>query len=174
MKRRLGLIFIIIIGFIFTRLVNTPTVPEPSNLEVTGELYVVTQIIDGDTITVNKNGNEERVRLLGIDTPEVDVSRGPIECFGKEASDKTASLLTGQSVSLETDPTQAQRDTYGRLLAYVYTADGVLINKLLVEGGFAREYTYNIPYTYQADFKAAEKSARVAERGIWSRDNCPS
>ncbi len=174
MKRRLGLIVIIVIGFVITRLVNTPTEPEPSNPEIAGELYLVTNVIDGDTITVNKNGSKETVRLLGIDTPEVDISRGPVECFGKEASEKTASLLAGQSVSLETDPTQAQRDTYNRLLAYVYTADGALVNKLLIESGFAREYTYDKPYTYRADFQAAEKSARTEERGIWSKDHCPN
>lgn len=174
MKKRLIFAIILIAGFIISRFTHAPTAaPSPTSEEAAG-LYEVTQIIDGDTITVTRDGAEEKVRLLGIDTPEVDETRGPVECFGKEASAKTTSLLTGESVSLETDPTQAERDKYGRLLAYVYTADGALVNKILVEGGYAREYTYDKPYTYQADFKAAEKTARAKESGLWSGDTCPN
>lgn len=173
MKKRISLIIIVVIGFIITRFLDAPTEPEPPTPEIRGELYTVTKIIDGDTITVQKDDTEEKVRLLGIDTPEVDESRGSVECFGKEASEKTSSLLSGQSVFLETDPTQTERDTYDRLVAYVYTADGTLINKILVEGGYATEFTYDIPYTYQADFKAAEKTARTEQRGLWSISTCP-
>ncbi len=174
MKNRIGIIVIIIIGFIVTRSIDAPKEPVLTKVAPIEELYTVTQIIDGDTITVSKNGTEEKVRLLGIDTPEVDASRGPVECFGKEASEKTTSLLAGQAVTLETDPTQTVRDKYERLLAYVYTSDGTFINKILVDGGFAREYTYDNPYTYQADFKASEKIARTKERGLWSAANCPN
>lgn len=173
MKKRLILVIIIIAGFIISRFTQAPTVAPSPAAEEAGGQYEVTQIIDGDTIIVTRDGTEEKVRFLGIDTPEVDETRGPVECFGKEASIKTTSLLAGESVSLETDPTQAQRDKYGRLLAYVYTADGALVNKILVEGGYAREYTYDKPYTYQADFQAAEKTARAKESGLWSSSNCP-
>jgi micrococcal nuclease len=172
MKKGLVFAIILLIGIIISRFTHAPTTPPPGPALVS-QLYPVTHIIDGDTITITKDGAEEKVRLLGIDSPEVDTSRGPVECFGQEASEKTASLLTGQSVSLEIDPTQAQRDKYGRLLAYVYTADGTLINKILVEGGYAKEYTYDTPYTYKADFKAAEKTAQAGGRGLWSTSTCP-
>jgi micrococcal nuclease len=174
MKKLTLLFVIIIVGLIATRFVDIPKEPVPTKTEAIGELYAVTHIIDGDTIIVDKDGKEEKVRLLGIDTPEVDETRGPVECFGKEASAKTDSLLAGQSVYLETDPSQAERDKYNRLLAYVYTQDGALVNKILVEGGYAREYTYDKPYTYQADFQVAEKSARDDKRGLWSKGNCPN
>jgi len=174
MKKRFILIAILVAGLIISRLTQAPTTPQAAPDAALGPLFSVTSIVDGDTIIVSKNGKEEKVRLLGIDTPEVDETRGPVECFGKEASEKTASLLTGQSVYLETDPTQAERDKYDRLLAYVYTQDGALVNKILVEGGYAREFTYDKPYTYQADFQVAEKSARDDKRGLWSKDNCPN
>jgi micrococcal nuclease len=173
MKKRIVLVLIILIGAVVTHFVQAPVAPESKPEESIGELYPVTHIIDGDTIIVRMGGVDEKVRLLGIDTPEVDESRGPVECYGKEASEKTTSLLEGQSVYLETDPTQAKRDSYDRLLAYVYTSDSTLINKILVEGGYAREYTYDEPYLFQADFKAAEKSARTKEQGLWSGINCP-
>jgi micrococcal nuclease len=173
MKKLLIFIIILIIGLAISKLTQAPTTSQTPQAAEMGPLFAVTDIIDGDTITVNKNGKEEKVRFLGIDTPEVDETRGPVECFGKEASEKTASLLTGQSVYLEADPSQTERDKYDRLLAYVYTTDKTLINKILVEGGYAKEYTYDKPYTYQADFQAAERSARNASSGLWSTSNCP-
>jgi len=135
--------------------------------------YPVIEVIDGDTIVVKKDNEEIIVRLLGIDTPEVDPSRGKVECYGKEASAETKRLLTGTSVTLETDPSQDMYDQYGRLLAYVSLSDTTLINKLLVESGYAREYTFDNEYLYQADFVAAEKVARENQRGLWSKENCP-
>ncbi len=173
MKKRFFLVIVLLAGFFASQYVDTPTKTPSTPQQPTTELYPVVHIVDGDTIIVSKNGVEEKVRLLGIDTPEVDISRGPAECFGKEATEKTTSLLSGQSVSLESDPTQAERDTYNRLLAYVSLTDGTLINKILVEGGYAKEYTFDEAYTYQADFEAAEKSAQTQKRGLWSTDNCP-
>lgn len=141
------------------------------NLE--DSLYKVIGVTDGDTATIAVHGVNEKVRFIGIDTPEVDASRGAVECYGKEASDKTKELLTGAQVRIEIDPTQGERDTYGRLLAYVFLEDGTNVNQLLLKEGFAKEYTYNKVYKYQDEFRQAEAEARIAERGLWSNTNCP-
>src|SRR5215207_4425687 len=101
----------------------------------------VEHVVDGDTIDVRIGDRLERVRLLGIDTPEVYVDRGPPDCFGPEASAFTKTLLPGgTAVRLERDV--VGRDDYGRLLAYVYlAADGSLVNETIVRQGFARPLT---------------------------------
>jgi hypothetical protein len=63
-------------------------------------------------------------------------------------------------------------DKYGRLLAYVYREDGLFYNKYMIEQGYAHEYTYNTPYKYQSEFKAAQKFAQENSRGLWSPDTC--
>ena len=134
--------------------------------------YSVVSVVDGDTIKINIDGRQETLRLIGIDTPETVDPRKPVQCFGKEASNKAKELLTGKKVRIEKDPTQDERDKYDRLLAYIYREDGLFYNKYMVEQGYAHEYTYNTPYKYQAEFKAAEKSARENQRGLWSPDTC--
>ncbi len=132
----------------------------------------VVKVVDGDTIDVLLNGKDVRIRLIGIDTPETVDPRKPIQCFGREASEKMHSLVDGKNVYLESDPTQSNRDKYKRLLRYVYLEDGSFVNKLMVEQGFAHEYTYNIPYKYQAEFKQAEEGARSKGLGLWGNNVC--
>ena len=96
----------------------------------------------------------------------------PVECFGREASARAKALLLGQEVRLETDPGQDTRDRYGRVLAYVFLEDGTLVNEAMIAGGYGHEYTYNQPYRYQAAFKAAERTAREAEKGLWAPGIC--
>lgn len=134
--------------------------------------YSVTSVVDGDTIKVNINGTVETLRLIGMDTPETVDPRKPVQCFGKEASNKAKELLVGTKVRLEKDPTQGEFDKYGRTLAYVYREDGLFYNKYMIEQGYAHEYTYNTPYKYQAEFKAAQKSAQEYLRGLWSPGTC--
>lgn len=137
----------------------------------TPSFYPVVHIVDGDTIDVKEGAQKVRVRLIGIDTPEVVDPKKPVQCYGPEASAEMKRIATGQSVRLETDPTQDLHDKYGRLLAYVFLPDGTDANLHMIEAGFAREYTYKTPYEYQAQFKAAEADARAAGRGLWSA--CP-
>jgi micrococcal nuclease len=132
----------------------------------------VVHIVDGDTIDVEIDGEKKRIRLIGADTPEVVDPRKTVQCFGVEASEKTKSLLTGKTVRLETDPTQGDKDIYGRLLRYVYLEDGTLVNKLLISEGFAHEYTYKIPYRFQKEFKKAEKDAENGKVGLWADGVC--
>lgn len=132
----------------------------------------VARVVDGDTLDVNLGGERVRLRLIGINTPETVDPRRPVECFGREASQKAKELLSGQQVRLEADPSQDERDRYDRLLRYVWLPDGRLFNLEMVAQGYAFEYTYDTPYKYQAEFKRAQEQARAAQRGLWAPDTC--
>lgn len=123
--------------------------------------------IDGDTIEVRLGDSSERVRFIGIDTPESVARDRPVECFGVEAKARMAALLpAGTEVRLERDV--EARDKYGRLLAYVFrSSDGVHINLLLVEEGFAEARTFEPNVTRQAELDRAEAEARASGRGLW-------
>ncbi len=136
------------------------------------DLYSVVRVVDGDTIVVSVGNKDEKVRLVGINTPETVDPRKVVECFGKEASEKIKSLLEGNQVLLKSDSSQSDRDRYGRLLRYVYLLDGSFINLTLVEQGYAYEYTYHVPYKFQKEFKKAEIDARVNKRGLWADGAC--
>ena len=137
-------------------------------------LSQVIKVIDGDTIDVEINGKVQRVRLIGINSPETADPRKPVECFGGEAANRTKEILTGKKVRLEEDTTQDNKDKYNRLLRYVFLKDGTNFNKLMISEGFAYEYTYDLPYKYQIEFKNAEKEARNTKRGLWADNACPS
>lgn len=143
-----------------------PNTPQQSNL------YTVSSVVDGDTIKVVRGNEQETLRLIGIDTPETVDPRKPVQCFGKEASTKAKSLLSGKSVRLEADPTQGERDKYQRLLRYVFLEDGTSFNKLMISEGYAYEYTYNTPYKYQSEYKQAQKEAETNKRGLWADNAC--
>ncbi|MEK9176337.1 MAG: thermonuclease family protein, partial [Patescibacteria group bacterium] len=113
-----------------------------------------------------------RLRLIGIDTPETVDPRKPVQCFGREASNKAKELLQGQFIFLESDETQGERDKYKRLLRYVFLPDGRNFNLLMISSGYAHEYTYDEPYKYQAEFKQAEIDARSGNKGLWSPETC--
>jgi micrococcal nuclease len=148
---------------------------EPDTTSVaSSSLYMVSKVIDGDTIIVEMEGQSETVRLLGIDTPEVDPQYNPIECYGRQATTATKDKVLDQTVSLETDTTQGKRDKFDRILAYVFLADGTNLNEYLVVEGFAKEYTYNKAYKYQTAFKQSEQEARNLQKGLWSTENCPT
>lgn len=137
-----------------------------------GAGWTVTRIVDGDTIDVRQSGQSHRVRLLGIDTPETVDPRRPVQCFGKEASRKATELLSGKLVRLDADASQDEEDAFGRLLRYVFLASGEHVNLILVRQGFAHEYTYRLPYKYQAEFKAAQREAEQEQVGLWSPSTC--
>lgn len=137
---------------------------------------VVTKVVDGDTVRVRfsgRGGEEERVRLIGVDTPETHGAGGLRECFGKEAAARTAALLPpGTQVRLERDA--ELRDRYGRLLAYVYRAsDDLFVNLTLAREGFAAALTIPPNVTHEQDFVAAAAAARAADRGLWARCGSP-
>jgi micrococcal nuclease len=128
---------------------------------------VVREVVDGDTIVVRLHDTDEKVRLLGIDTPETKDPRKPVQCFGKEASAHTAELLPpGTEVHLVRDV--EDRDRYDRILAYVYRAqDGLFVNLELARGGFADLLTYPPNVAHTSDFQGAVAEARREQRGLW-------
>jgi micrococcal nuclease len=129
---------------------------------------VVLYVSDGDTIGVTIDGVEERVRLIGIDTPETKKPDSPVECFGPEASAFTESLLPdGTELYLERDI--EARDPYGRLLAYVYrTSDGMFVNLEIITQGFARPLTIAPNSAHANEFVAAARAADAAGTGLWA------
>lgn len=129
--------------------------------------YAVTAVVDGDTLKVNIDSKDEALRLIGMDTPETVDPRKPVQCFAKEASAKAKETLAGKKVRLEADPSQGERDKYGRLLRYIFLEDGTFFNQMMIEDGYSHEYTYNTPYKYQQDFKQAETRAREGKKGLW-------
>ena len=122
---------------------------------------LVERVVDGDTIIVRGVG---RVRLIGVDTPETVDPRRPVEFFGREASAFTKRLLEGKRVRLEYD--WERTDRYGRTLAYVYLPDGVFANAEIIRRGYGHAYT-RFPFKYLDRFRALEREARTARRGLW-------
>lgn len=133
----------------------------------------VTKVVDGDTIRVSLAGGEERVRLIGIDTPETHGQGGLRECFGTEASRRLAELLPpGTAVRLVRDV--EARDRYDRLLAYVYrAADDLFVNLAMAREGFATTLTYPPNVAHADELVAAVRAAREAGRGLWGRCGGP-
>jgi endonuclease YncB( thermonuclease family) len=128
----------------------------------------VVKVVDGDTLTVRlANGARKKVRLIGIDTPEV---YGTVECGGKPASASMRRLTPrGTRVVLVSDPTQDRVDRYGRLLRYVMKSSRDM-NRAQVARGWARVYVYNHhPFKRVDAYRKAQRRAKAAGRGIWSR-----
>ncbi len=124
--------------------------------------YLVQRVVDGDTVVLDQIGT---VRLIGVDTPETVDPRKPVQAFGVEASRFLTSMLSGKSVRLDYD--HDRTDKYRRTLAYLYLPDGTFVNLEIVRQGFGHAYvTY--PFRYLEDFRAAEREAREAGRGLWA------
>jgi micrococcal nuclease len=134
--------------------------------------FPVTRVVDGDTIWVEDAGERVRVRFIGIDTAETVAPGEPVGCFGPEATAEAERLMAGQQVYLEVDESQGRFDRFDRLLAYVWLTDGRMVNYELVRNGFAIEYTYDDPYRYQADFRAAQAAAESEQLGLWAPSTC--
>lgn len=154
------------------------TTPAPIGAEATqsgsatfgieGERTKVTKVIDGDTIELEGG---QKVRLIGIDTPETVDPRRPVGCFGKEASNESKSLLTGKEVIMQKDVSDT--DKYGRLLRYVYlpleNGQTLFVNDYLVREGFAKVYTYPPDVKFNEQFLEAERQARELNKGLWKK-----
>ncbi len=129
----------------------------------------VEAVVDGDTLTARlAGGGRERVRLLGIDTPESVKADTPVECFAKEAAGRLSALLPRRAtVRLVRDV--EERDRYGRLLAYLYREpDGLFVNLDLVRGGYAQLLTYPPNVAHADDFTTAAAQARDEGLGLWA------
>lgn len=137
------------------------------------ETATVEYVIDGDTVDLIIDGQEVRVRLIGIDTPETKARDTPVQCFGEEASEALRGLLPiGSSVRIERD--DEPRDRFGRLLLYLYrTDDDLFINRWMVENGFASAVSYRPNISFEAEFAVLEAEAQSAGRGLWSSCDGP-
>lgn len=162
---------LIIIGLLLFFVAALVSIRETQNNQPK-DTYSVKKVIDGDTIEIERYGKAEKVRMIGIDTPETLDPRKPVQCFGKEASDKSKDLLSGGRVRLEFDPIVGEKDKYNRLLAYVWS-DNELVNLKLIKEGYANEYTYRSQsYKYQNEFKNAQTVAKESSIGLWSPQTC--
>jgi micrococcal nuclease len=133
----------------------------------------VIRVIDGDTVDLRLDGSEERVRLIGIDTPESVSRTTPDQCWGAEASQALGHLLpTGTVVRVERD-TEA-RDRYGRLLLYVHrSSDDLFVNQWMVQEGFAEVASYPPNDTFERHFAAVRNEARRQNLGLWAHCDGP-
>ena len=129
---------------------------------------VVEHIVDGDTVDIRIGGKEERVRLIGIDTPETKKPDTPTECYGPEASMYTVDLLpVGTRVRIERDI--VGRDDYDRLLGYIYRVDDELfVNYEILRQGYARPLTIEPNSTHAVTFAAAARLAEADDLGLWA------
>ena len=129
--------------------------------------YPVVRSVDGDTIRVNRNGEEIVIRFIGLDTPETVAPDRPVECFGPEASARTKELVEGGQVWLEYDEASGLTDKYDRTLAFVWLDQQTMLNELLIAEGYAEEVTYTDGYAHQRDFQDAERAAQSSGLGLW-------
>jgi micrococcal nuclease len=130
----------------------------------------VVRVVDGDTIRVRIDGRTERVRYIGVDTPESVKPGTPVQCYAKRAAAANEALVAGRTVRLVGDV--ERRDRYGRLLAYVYREpDGAFVNARLVQDGYARTLTIPPNVAHAREFARLARAAREGERGLWRA--CP-
>jgi micrococcal nuclease len=140
--------------------------PAPTALQTNAS---VARIVDGDTIDVTIGGRRERVRLIGIDTPETKKPNTPVQCYGPEATEFTKSLLAVDApLHLERDV--VARDDYGRMLAYVYlVGDGTFVNMKIISNGYARPLTIAPNVAHADEFVQAARAAEADNIGLWAR-----
>ena len=137
---------------------------------------VIVRAVDGDTAVVKVDGQERRVRFLGVDTPETVHPNKPVQFYGKEASNYTKENLNGKRVWLEYD--QNPQDRYGRHLAYIWLKNPATINEAsirenmfnakLLLGGYAKVMIIRPNKRYESEFKKFESEARQAKAGLWA------
>lgn len=151
---------IILILLIFSPgITNAEKKPSSSN-----NFYYCPYVIDGDTIIVIIDGKKEKVRLIGVDTPEKDGPYTKEEHFSREASAFTREMTEGENVRLEYD--WQKRDKYGRLLAYIFLEDNTFLNAELIKQGYATVFR-KFRFKYRDDFIRYEQEARDNKKGLW-------
>src|SRR4030067_3084667 len=137
--------------------------PRISNKEI--KQTIVTRVIDGDTIVIKGN---QKVRLIGVDTPELHHPQKPVQHFAREAKEFTQKMIEGKQIKLEYD--WQRKDKYNRVLAYIYLEDGTFLNLEIIKQGYGFAYT-KYPFKYSEKFRQAEKEAREQGRGLWKKDS---
>lgn len=138
-------------------------------IQATEGKYFVTEVVDGDTYKINYEGKEQKIRLIGVDTPEsVHPDKTKNTQYGKQASNHVKQLIENQYISLEFDVSTT--DKYGRLLAYVYLEDGEMLNAKLIKEGYAQVATYPPNIKYVDTFKSLQEEARKNKVGFWKEE----
>jgi len=144
---------------------------EPGIITETGS---VIDVIDGDTLLVDLGTSTERVRLLGIDAPELDftdnIRNTKKECFALESQEKLKQLVINKTIILENDNKNELTDQYGRLLRYIYLPGDVLVNELMLSSGSARLLSF-FPISKIKTLRNAEQKAKEDNAGLW--EVCP-
>jgi micrococcal nuclease len=138
-------------------------------------MATVDRVVDGDTILIQVGPDTDRVRYIGMNTPETVKPGTPVQWRGPEASAANKVLVAGRTVILEKDV--SQRDQYGRLLRDVWTKDGdrwTLVNVQLVLDGYAQVTTYPPDVKYVDALLAAQRVARDRESGLWGATPPPA
>lgn len=163
----MGMMFLILALVIAQIEKNTPSAPvlhvAPTQTQTATVIAHVVRIVDGDTIELSSG---EKVRYIGIDTPELHSKDPQTNCFGAEAAQKNRELVEDKDIVLEKDISETDR--YGRWLRYAYI-DGVSVNLTLVRLGFARAKDYPPDSHYKKDFADAEKVAKEGKKGLWEK-----
>lgn len=153
-------------------LYNSNTKDLKNEINKNNELYPVLDVIDGDTIKINYQGEKKSVRILGMNTPEKTGPYRKRECFGEEATVKAKELLSGKKIKIEFDSTQSKFDKFGRILAYVHI-EGKDFEEEMIKSGYAYEYTYHgHKYKNQKKYKEAQKYAEKNKLGLWAENTC--
>jgi micrococcal nuclease len=168
----LGLFLIILAYFAYNKLTDENNVKR----EKKTDLLFVKRVVDGDTFELSDG---QKVRLLGIDTPEKYESnkldkdaelskqdKATVKKLGKLASDYVKGFVEGKNVRLERDPVNDDRDRYGRLLRYVYLEDGTCVNAKIITEGYAQVYD-KFPISKLDEFRKLQREARENRRGLW-------
>lgn len=127
-------------------------------------------MVDGDTVVLS---DKDRIRMIGVDTPELHHPTKPVQCFASEAWQYSKAQLENKKVKITFDSsnnTVKHRDKYGRLLAYIYLPDGAFHNQNLIQNGYGFAYT-RFPYRYSAQFVKLEEEAHKKALGLWGK--CP-
>ncbi len=134
-------------------------------IDNTDGLVLVEKINDGDTVTVLVGKNSERVRLIGIDAPELGQ-----EPWGEISKKHLAGIIASSSWKAKMEYDVERRDKYGRLLAYLWTKDGKLVNRMMVEDGYAFLFTFPPNVKHTGEFIEAYRKARKSKSGLWGRN----
>ncbi len=164
-----------------TKIVEEASQPEPvvaatsTQASTSSTNAQLIRVVDGDTLVVRMDGEsaDAKVRLLGIDTPEVVDPRKPVQCFGKEASAHMHQLVDGKRIRLDSDPKADERDKYDRLLRNLFLEDGTDVNALMVKDGYAYAYlSFPLSPARKIELKKLQLDAQNAKRGLWSTATC--
>lgn len=142
-----------------------PTAGQGEQKQPSPGMYRVVRVVDGDTIVISYKSKNEKLRLIGINTPETKHPEKGTEPYGFEASEYTKKLLEKREVKVTFDV--QQRDKYGRLLGYVYLTDGTFVNARLLSEGYAQVMTVPPNVKYAEEFVRLERAARKEEKGLW-------